>query len=105
MTEIDETTLAGVARAAISFARDNGYPIEPHANFWLAIADLMQVPDDALFIPAVEAAARTPTRLDDPASIAFTSEVAIAAGYGKLDEEGLKRKAAEAISRFNLGPK
>jgi hypothetical protein len=47
------------------------------------VADLLELPDDTLFEDAFCAAAMTPTRLDDPASIAATRKVALAAGYRK----------------------
>jgi hypothetical protein len=84
MTKVGETTLTGVVRAEVSFARDKGEPIEQELASALALADLLQLPDDTLFLPAVCAAMGTPTRLDDAASVAFTREVALAAGYGKL---------------------
>lgn len=88
MLEIDDTTLTGVVRAEISFARDNGESVEQRLAVALAVADLLQLPDDTMFIPSVIAAMSTPTTLDDPASIAYTSRVACAAGYSKLTAEG-----------------
>ena|SRR5450755_4077150 len=49
---IDETTLTGVVRAEVSFARDNGLPVPAELAWPLAIADLLELPDDTLFIPA-----------------------------------------------------
>jgi hypothetical protein len=85
--EIDETTLTAIVRAEVSSARDRGETVDDDVSFALAIADLLQIPDDALFFPAVVAAMKTPTQLNDPASIRFTREIAIAAGYGKLAEQ------------------
>jgi hypothetical protein len=70
-------------RALVSLARDRGDPVDRDLAFALAVADLLELPDDTFFELAFCAAAMTPTRLDDPASIAFTREVALAAGYGK----------------------
>ncbi len=61
--EIDETTLTGVVRAQVSLARDNGDFVDPELSFLLAVADLLSLPDDTLFLPAVYAAAETPTHL------------------------------------------
>jgi hypothetical protein len=80
LLEVDDTTLTGVVRAEVSFARDHGVPVDREMAFSLAIADLLELPDDTLFVPAVCAAMNTPTQLLDPASIAFTRQVAIAAG-------------------------
>lgn len=83
MKAIDETTLTGVVRAEVSFARDNGLHVPRSLTVPLAVADLLELPDDTIFIPAVEAAMKAPTQLNDPASIARTREIAMAAGYGR----------------------
>lgn len=85
---IDENTLTGVVRAAVSSARDHGYHVDRDVALSLALADLLELPDDTLFFPATWAAMEQPTQLDDPASIAFTREVAIAAGYGHGAQNG-----------------
>lgn len=92
MTEINETTLTGVVRAEVSFARDKGELVEQLLAQALALADLLQLPDDTMFLPAVCAAMETPTRLDDPASMPFAREIALAAGYGKLMTSKARRK-------------
>ena len=79
---IDETTLTGVVRAEVSFVRDNGLAVPTELGLALAIADLLELPDDTMFIPATTTAMGTPTRLDDPASLARTRDIATAAGYG-----------------------
>jgi hypothetical protein len=83
-TIIDDTTLTGVVRAEVSLARDNGRDVDPALATALGLADLLTLPDDTMFLPAINAATDTPTQLNDPASIAYTREIAIAAGYGKL---------------------
>jgi hypothetical protein len=83
MTTIDETTLTGDVRAAVSFARDNGLHVDKGVNVPLAIADLLELPDDTMFVPATCAAMATPTQLTDPASMARTRHIALAAGYGQ----------------------
>jgi hypothetical protein len=85
---IDDKTLAGDVRAGVSFDRDNGVPVDSDISFVLAIADLLEIPDDMPLMPAVSAAMSTPTRLDDPDSVAYTRNVAIAAGSGKLSAIG-----------------
>ena len=82
--EVDETTLTGIVRAEVSFARDNEIDVDPDLSLALAVADLLRLPDDTMFVPAVAAAMKMPTRLDDKESLAFTSKLACAAGYGKL---------------------
>jgi hypothetical protein len=80
----DDMILAGEFRAKISVARDNGVPVDKDISFWLAIADLLEIPDDLPLWPAVSAAAVVPTRLDIPASVAYTKSVAHAAGRAAL---------------------
>jgi hypothetical protein len=84
MPSIDETTLTGEVRAEVSFARDNGQHVDRTVGLALAVADLLELPDDTMFVPAVAAAMETPTQLTDPTSLALTREIALAAGYGQL---------------------
>jgi hypothetical protein len=86
MLTIDETTLTGIVRAEISVARVQGYSVDREVAFALALADLLELPDDAMFLPAVFAAMKMQTRLDDPANVAYTAKMARAAGYGNLAE-------------------
>jgi hypothetical protein len=86
--KVNENTLTGIVRAKISFARDKGKFVQPELAQALALADLLQLPDDTLFLPAVCAAMEMPTRLDDTTSVAFTREVALAAGCGRLGGRG-----------------
>jgi hypothetical protein len=86
--KIDEKTLTGEVRAEVSFARDNGRHVQKELSSALAIADLLELPDDTVFVPATTAAMSMPTRLDDAASLARTREVAMAAGYGKPTQQG-----------------
>jgi len=60
------------------------WSVEPEIAHALALADLLHLPDDTMFVPAVVAAMATPTRLDDQASLAYTAKLACMAGYGKL---------------------
>ena len=83
MVIIEEATLTGDVRAEVSLMRDNGQPVERLLTLPLAIADLLELPDDTMFVPAVSAAMATPTQLLDPASLARTRKIALAAGYGQ----------------------
>lgn len=86
----DESTYTADIRAHVSICRENGIEVDRMMEFTLHIANWLRLPDDTLFIPAVGAAMATPTQLDDPASVARTREIAIAAGYGKrLPEAGI----------------
>lgn len=84
MLLINEYTLTGDVRAAVSIARDSGETVNQEVAFALALADLLGLPDDAMFVPAVTSAMDTSTQLNDPANIAYTAKIARAAGYGKL---------------------
>jgi hypothetical protein len=44
--DLNEIILAGELRAKVSFARDNAMPVDSDVSFWLAVADLLEVPDD-----------------------------------------------------------
>ena len=88
MIIIDETTLTGIVRAEVSYAWDNGNSVAEEVAFALAIADLLQIPDNLPMVPCVCAAQAIPTRLDDPESLAFTRATAIAAGRGVLAGTG-----------------
>lgn len=78
-TFINETTLTGEVRAA----RDSGQHVAPDVSFALSIADLLELPDDTMFVPATAAAMETPTQMNDSASLARTRDIALAAGYGQ----------------------
>jgi hypothetical protein len=82
--ELNETTDAATWRAYVSVCRDEGIKLDPHVEFAVTVADLFEVPDDMSLLPAVCAAMATPTRLDDPASMAHTKAIAHAAGHSRL---------------------
>ena len=77
---IDENTLTGDVRVRVSSARDAGHPVDQHITCALAIADLLQLPDETIFISAVTAAMQTMTEFLDPESLARARPAAIAAG-------------------------
>lgn len=77
---IDETTLIGVVRADVSFARDNGEQVEREVNVALAVADLLELPDDCKFIPATEAAIEYLIQIIDPGDLPRMRAIALAAG-------------------------
>jgi hypothetical protein len=82
---LTETSLAADWRAHVSYCRDAGIEVDREISFAVSIADLFEIPDDMPLIPAVCAAMETPTRLDDPESMARTRQVALAAGREMLD--------------------
>jgi hypothetical protein len=86
MLTINEKTLIGDVRAEVSFARDNGQHVPRALSAALAVADLLELPDDMMFIPATEASMETQIKLNDPTSVAFAREIAMAAG-GRIRAE------------------
>jgi hypothetical protein len=64
----DENALAGDWREQVLHCRDNSVSINRDIAFAVAIADLLQLPDDLPVLPAVKAVISVPTRLSDRAS-------------------------------------
>ena len=62
----DQNTLAGDWRAQVCYCRENGIAIDRDIAFALAVADLLELPDDLPLMRAVTAAMSTPTCLRDP---------------------------------------
>lgn len=81
--DFDDTTVAADWRAAMKLAHEIGEPVDRDFQLAMLVADLFEIPDDMPLLPAVCAAMTTPTRLDDPASVARTREIALAAGRGE----------------------
>ena len=80
----DENALAGDWREEVLHCRDKGVAINREIAFAVAVADLLQLPDDLPLMPAVTAAMSVPTRLSDRASLAHLRAVAHAAGREAL---------------------
>jgi hypothetical protein len=75
----DQNTSAGDWRAQVRRCEERH--IAPHRDiaFALAVANLLELPDDLPLVPAVAAAMSVPTCLRDPASIAHLKAVALSA--------------------------
>ena len=67
-------------------ATNKGVAISCEVAFAVAVADLLQLPDDLPLMPAVTAAMSVPTRLSDRASVAHLRAVAHAAGREALSD-------------------
>ena len=80
----DENALAGDWRKQVLHCRGNGVSINCDIAFAVAVAELLQLPDDLPLMPAVKAAMSVPTRLSDRASLAHLRAVARAAGREAL---------------------
>jgi hypothetical protein len=86
---VDENTPIGLLRELVARDRDRGIDNVhlKQLEQCLMIADLFEIPDELRFA-AILAAMDTPTRLDDPDSVAYTRSIAYAAGKGKLAPNG-----------------
>jgi hypothetical protein len=82
----NDNTLARDWRERVFDCRDQGLSIDRATAFAVAVADLLQLPDDMPLMPAVTAAMSIPTRLSDRASLAHPRAVAHAAGRGALSD-------------------
>jgi hypothetical protein len=75
----DQSTLAGEWRAQVRFCEERDVALHRDIAFALAIANLLELPDDLPLVPAVAAAMSVPTCLRDPASLAHLKAVALSA--------------------------
>ena len=80
----DENARAGDWREQVLHCQDKGVSISRQVTFALAVADLLQLPDDVPLMPAIAAAVSVPTRLSDPVSFARLRAAALAAGRAAL---------------------
>ena len=72
----DQNTLAGQWREQVRCCEEQDIALDRDVAFGLAVADLLQLPDDLPLLPAVTAAMSIPTCLRDPASLARLKAVA-----------------------------
>ena len=77
----DQNTLAGEWRAQVRCCDEQDITLDRDIVFALAVADLLELPDDLPLFPAVTAAISIPMCLRDPASLAHLKVVARAAGH------------------------
>ena len=61
----DENALAGNWREEVLHCRNKGVSINREIAFAVAVADLLQLPDELPLMPAVTAAVSIPTRLSE----------------------------------------
>jgi hypothetical protein len=80
----DENARAGDWREQVLHCQHKGISISCEVAFAVAVADLLQLPDDLPLMPAVTAAMSVPTRLSDRASVAHLRAVAHAASGAAL---------------------
>ena len=77
----DQNALAGEWRAQARRCEEQDIALERDIAFALAVADLLELPDDIPLMPAVTAAMSIPMCLRDPASLARLKVVAREAGH------------------------
>ena len=77
----DRNALAGEWRAQARRCEEQDIALERDIAFALAVADLLELPDDIPLMPAVTAAMSIPICLRDPASLARLKVMARQAGH------------------------
>jgi len=89
----DQNTLAGEWRAQVRCCEEQDIALHRNIAFALAVADLLQLPDDLPLMPAVTAAMSIPIHLGDPVSLAHLRAVARAAARNgqRASERWLRR--------------
>ena len=94
MVFFNENTPAGEWRAQARCCEEQNIALHRNIAFALAVADLLQLPDDLPFMPAVAAAMSIPICLRDPASLAHLRAVARAAALNgqRTDSRGNARR-------------
>jgi hypothetical protein len=75
----DQNTLVGEWRAQVLFCEERDVALHRDVAFALAVANLLQLPDDLPLMPAIAAVMSVPTCLRDPASLAHLKAVALSA--------------------------
>ena len=94
MVFFDQNTPAGEWRAQARCCEEQNIALHRNIAFALAVADLLQLPDDLPLMPAVTAAMSIPIRLGDPASLAHLRAVA-RAGIVKSAVSAFRRASSD----------
>ena len=76
----NQGTLAGEWREQVRCCEEQGIALYRDIAFALAVADLLELPDDIPLMPAVTAAMSIPMCLRDPASLARLKAAALRSG-------------------------
>lgn len=76
----DQNTLVGEWREQVRRCEEQDVALNRDIAFALAVADMLELPDDLALMPAVTAAMSVPTCLRNPASLAHLKAVARSAG-------------------------
>jgi hypothetical protein len=89
-----QNTLAGEWRAQVRCCEEQDIAVHRDIAFALAVADLLELPDDLPLMPAVMATLSMPTCLRDPASLAHLKTVARSAASARAYKKGVLPKSA-----------
>ena len=77
----DQNAVAGEWRAQMRCCEEQGIAVHRSIAFALAVAELLELPDDLPLMPAVTAVMPLPICLGDPASLAYLKAVARAVAW------------------------
>jgi hypothetical protein len=77
----NQDTLAGEWREQVRRCEEQNIALDCDIAFALAVADMLELPDDLPLMPAVTAAMPIPMSLRDPASLARLKAAAREAGH------------------------
>jgi hypothetical protein len=72
----DQNTLAGQWRAQVQRCKEQDIAVHRNIAFALAVADLLELPDDLPLMPGVAAAVSVPISFSVPGSLAHLKTVA-----------------------------
>jgi hypothetical protein len=103
----DQNTPAGEWRAQARCCEEQNIALHRNIAFALAVADLLQLPDDLPLMPAVTAAMSIPISLGDSASLAHLRAVARAAarnGQRASDRQSRPRTPRPDLSTSMVRP-
>ena len=88
----DQNTLAGEWRAQVRCCEEQDIALDRDIAFALAVADLLELPDDLPLMPAVTATISIRTCLRDPASLAHLKTVARSAALARANKKAVPQR-------------
>jgi hypothetical protein len=92
----DQNALTGEWRAQMRCCEERDIALHRNITFALAVADILELPDDLPLMPAVTAVMSVPIFLSDPGSLAHLKAVARAAAVVGMN--GLTRDEARLVA-------
>jgi hypothetical protein len=82
----DQNTLAGAWREQVRCCEEQDIALHRNIAFALAVANILELPDDLPLMPAVTAALSVPICLSNSGSLAHLKAVARSAARGAMDQ-------------------